>query len=341
MSPLHLSLREKTVLVVGGAGYIGSHMVRALVEDGFRDVVVFDNLSTGHRWSVPEGVDFVEGDLGSASDLETLFAGRRVDTVMHFAASSLVGESVRDPLKYWDNNVSACVRLLRAMGSHGVKKLVFSSTAAVYGEPERTPIEETDRKEPTNPYGQSKLAIERMLGDVSRAGVISYVALRYFNACGAHPSGEIGECHDPETHLIPNILKAASGETDAVSVFGEDYDTPDGTCLRDYVHVGDLVRAHLKALEYLEEGGASDAFNLGNGDGYSVRQVIEAVERVTGRLLRVNVDARRPGDPAKLVASSGKALKVLGWKPEIGIEEIVGNAWAWHSRQRERTPASV
>ncbi len=324
----------KKVLVVGGAGYIGSCMVRTLIAHRF-PAVVFDNLSTGHRDLVPRGVPFVRGDLRSPRDVRAAFRLHDVDAVMHFAASSLVGESVQDPLKYYGNNVSACVNLLRAMGEHGVKRFIFSSTAAVFGEPARLPIREDDPKVPTNPYGQSKLAIEHMLRDVARTGTLSYVILRYFNACGAHASGEIGERHDPETHLIPNILKALTGEKKKLVIFGDDYPTPDGTCVRDYIHIEDLCDAHLLALKALRRGMKSDVFNLGNGSGYSVKAILRAVEKVAGRRVPFTVGPRRPGDPARLVASAAKAARALGWKPKRTLEDIVSSAWRWESKDRD------
>lgn len=329
-----MSIPKPVALVIGGAGYIGSHMVRALLDNSPFEPVVFDNLSTGHREFVPKDVRFIKGDLRSEADIRAAFGQLRVDTVLHFAASSLVGESVQNPLKYYENNVAACVNLLKAMTESGVGKFIFSSTAAVYGEPERVPIEESDRTKPTNPYGQSKLTIENMLRDVSHSTGLRFVALRYFNACGAHNSAMIGERHDPETHLIPNILKAVAGGRE-LTIFGTDYDTPDGTCVRDYVHVTDLCRAHLLAADYLDRGGESDVFNLGHGSGFSVNEVIEAARRVTGSPIPLVIGVRRPGDPARLIASSAKASRILGWSPQIGLEEIVRSAWAWEQSQSQ------
>jgi UDP-glucose 4-epimerase len=303
-------------------------MVRALIEAG-RKPVVFDNLSTGHRRFVPKGVPFVHGDLRRASGILRALRRHRADAVMHFAASALVGESVENPLKYYDNNVLAMVRLLEAMKACRVKKLIFSSTCAIFGEPKRLPIREDDPKSPTNPYGRSKLMIEEMLRDESRASGLRFVALRYFNACGAHASGETGELHDPETHLIPNVLKVLTGERKRLDIFGDDYDTPDGTCIRDYVHIEDLVSAHLLALEALERGMKSDVFNLGTGHGHSVKEIVRTVEKVTGRKVKVRIGPRRPGDPARLVAGAEKAKKVLGWKPKRGLDEIIRSAWRW------------
>jgi UDP-glucose 4-epimerase len=323
------------VLVAGGAGYIGSNMVRKLIEEK-HSPVVFDDLSTGHRRFVPAGVPLVQADLKDFASVRRAFSEHKVDAVMHFAAASLVGESVSNPLKYYDNNVAAAVQLVKAMADAGVDKLIFSSTAATFGEPERLPIEEDDRQQPTNPYGWSKLMIERMLRDVSRATDFRFVALRYFNAAGAHPSGEIGEMHDPETHLIPNILKVLTGEKKELEIFGGDYDTPDGTCLRDYVHIEDLADAHLAALKALVEGMKSDVFNLGSGEGYSVKEIVQMVEKVTGRKVNVKMSPRRPGDPARLVASSAKARRVLGWEPKHGLESIIRTAWKWEQTKRSK-----
>ena len=319
------------VLVIGGAGYIGSHMVRSLLKEK-HDAIVFDNLSTGYREFIPEGAPFIKGDLRNGADIRGVFERHTIDAVMHFAASSLVPESMSNPLKYYDNNVLACINLLKAMVENKVKKFIFSSTAAVYGEPENIPIKENDKTSPTNPYGMSKLMIENILKDASRVHDVSYIALRYFNAAGAHPSGETGEKHIPETHLIPNILKAAKGEKSEVTIFGDDYQTPDGTCIRDFIHVQDLCRAHLLALKALKEGMKSDVFNLGSGSGYSVKEVVRTTEGVTGRKINVKIAPRRPGDPARLVAGAERAQKVLGWRPELDLNEIIQSAWAWEGR---------
>lgn len=320
----------KTILVAGGAGYIGSHMVALLVKRGY-EVIVADNLRTGHWQAVKGAKKLYVGDLRDNAFLEQVFSENDIDGVVNFAAFSLVGESVTNPLKYYGNNVEGAVSLLSAMKAHGVDKMVFSSTAATYGEPEKQPIEEHDRTEPTNPYGATKLAIENMLKWCDRAYGIRYAALRYFNAAGSDTETGIGEDHDPESHLIPLVMKTALGQRDHVGIFGEDYPTADGTCVRDYIHVNDLAEAHLLALEYLAGGGSSDVFNLGSGDGYSVKEIIETARRVTGREIKATVEPRRAGDPSVLIASNKKAAEVLGWKPVRGLEEIISDAWAWHS----------
>ena len=320
----------KTILVAGGAGYIGSHMVALLVKRGY-EVVVADNLRTGHWQSVKGARRLYVGDLRDAAFLNRVFGENHIDGVINFAAFSLVGESVTDPLKYYENNVEGAVSLLSAMRVHGVDKIVFSSTAATYGEPEKQPIEESDRTEPTNPYGATKLAIENMLKWCDRAYGIHYVALRYFNAAGSDTEAGIGEDHDPESHLIPLVMKTALGQRDHIGIYGEDYPTPDGTCVRDYIHVKDLAQAHLLALEYLARGGESDVFNLGSGNGYSVRQIIETARRITGREIRATAEPRRGGDPSILIASNKKAAERLGWHPALGLDQIVSDAWAWHS----------
>ena len=323
----------KTILVAGGAGYIGSHMVALLVEKGY-DVVVVDNLTTGH-WQAVKGAKLRVGDLRDAAFLDRVFTEFPVDGVINFAAFSLVGESVTDPLKYYDNNIAGAVGILTAMKNHKVNKIVFSSTAATYGEPEKQPIEETDRTDPINPYGASKLAIEGLLRWSEGAYGIRYAALRYFNAAGANTDVGIGEDHHPETHLIPIVLQCALGKRDHVGIFGDDYPTPDGTCLRDYIHVRDLAEAHLLALEYLDKGGQSGPFNLGCGDGYSVKELIETARAVTGKPIPATVEPRRAGDPPALIASSKKAQTVLGWKPKRDLRQIIADAWAWHSSHPE------
>ena len=318
------------ILVCGGAGYIGSHAVHALIEKG-EQVVIVDNLQTGHRGALNPKAKFYEGDIRDASVLDKIFTENKVEAVIHFAANSLVGESMEKPLLYFNNNVYGMQVLLEAMVRHGVDKIVFSSTAAVYGEPKRVPIHEDDETCPTNTYGETKLTMEKMMKWVSRANGVRYVSLRYFNAAGALPDGSIGEDHATETHLIPLILQVPTGRRDHITVFGDDYPTPDGTCLRDYIHVVDLADAHVLALEYLRKGGASDIFNLGNGQGFSVKEMMEAAEKATGRSIKVEIGARRAGDPAQLIASSEKARSVLGWKPQFtDVEQVIGTAWRWH-----------
>ncbi len=323
------------VLVVGGAGYIGSHMVLALDRAGYR-VTVLDDLSKGHREAVLAG-RLVVGGLGDAALLDRLFAADAPAAVMHFAAFIEVGESVRDPARYYRNNFAATQVLLDALRAHGVDAFIFSSTAAIFGEPEAVPIDEDHPKRPINPYGRSKWMVEQLLEDYDQAYGLRAVALRYFNAAGADPQGRIGERHDPETHLIPLVLQAASGRREAITVFGEDYDTPDGTCIRDYIHVEDLCQAHLLALEHLLAGGGSRRYNLGNGAGYSVREVIDTARRVTGRDIPERRGARRPGDPARLVADATRITRELGWAPRYpALEDIVAHAWAWERRLAER-----
>ena len=318
------------ILVCGGAGYIGAHAVHALIEKG-EQVVIVDNLQTGHRGALNPKAKFYEGDIRDASVLDKIFTENKVEAVIHFAANSLVGESMEKPLLYFNNNVYGMQVLLEAMVRHGVDKIVFSSTAAVYGEPKRVPIHEDDETCPTNTYGETKLTMEKMMKWVSRANGVRYVSLRYFNAAGALPDGSIGEDHATETHLIPLILQVPTGRRDHITVFGDDYPTPDGTCLRDYIHVVDLADAHVLALEYLRKGGASDIFNLGNGQGFSVKEMIAAAEKATGRSIKVEIGARRAGDPAQLIASSEKARSVLGWKPQFtDVEQVIGTAWRWH-----------
>ncbi|MBT2643637.1 UDP-glucose 4-epimerase GalE [Bacillus sp. ISL-41] len=319
------------ILVVGGAGYIGSHLVEELVKS--HEVVVLDNLSTGHERSVDSRAIFVKGDLGSQEDLETVFSKYPIKGVMHFAANSMVGESVIDPLKYYENNVAATLTLLKVMLKYGVKNFIFSSTAATYGIPDADMISEESPTVPINPYGQSKLMVENILADFASAYELRYVVLRYFNAAGASSSGNIGEMHDPETHLIPIILQHLLGQRKQISIFGDDYDTPDGTCIRDYIHVTDLASAHIAALESLLSGKTKTAvYNLGNGQGYSVKEVINTCEKVTGRKANVVMSERRAGDPARLVASSKKIQQSLGWKAERGLENIIATAWEWHKR---------
>jgi UDP-glucose 4-epimerase len=324
---------DKKILVVGGAGYIGAHMVRQLVNDGW-EVVILDNLSTGNRRLVRSG-EFVQGSLGDPKLLDRLFKKHAFDAVMHFAAFSQVGESMNQPLMYYRNNMAETVALLEAMLRHDVKRFIFSSTAAVYGEPVAIPITEEHPCAPTNPYGNTKLAVEHMLADCDAAYGLKYTALRYFNAAGADDSAEIGELHDPETHLIPIVLQAAAGQIEHIQVFGSDYPTTDGTCIRDYVHVNDLARAHLLALDALLGDGESAIYNLGSSNGYSVKEVIAKAQVVTGKNIPVIKAPRRSGDPAILVASSEKIKHDLGWNPVYGdLETIIRTAWNWHQRQR-------
>jgi len=318
------------VLVTGGAGYIGSHCVTALLERG-EDVVVVDNLQQGHRRAV-RGARLLVGDIRDGDFLEKVFREHEIESVIHFAANSLVGASMTDPFSYYHNNVYGTLCLLEKMNKFGIKRMVFSSTAATYGEPERVPIAETDRTQPTSTYGETKLAMEKMMHWFDVAHGIKSVALRYFNAAGAHESGEIGEDHRPETHLVPIILQTALGLRDEVAIFGDDYDTPDGTCIRDYLHVMDLADAHLLALDRLRRGGDSTVYNLGSGTGFSVKEMVEAARRVTGRPIRAKVVGRRPGDPAVLIASSDKIKRELGWQPKRdNVETIIADAWRWHA----------
>ena len=316
------------LLVTGGAGYIGSHTVYLLIEQG-HDVVVVDNLSTGYRQDVHPQAKYYHGDISDYHFLTHVFKTEQVEGVIHFAASSLVGESMTNPFKYYNNNVSATNVLLKAMVDCQVLNLVFSSTAATYGEPKNIPILETDPTNPTNVYGETKLAMEKMIAWYKQAHQLNYVCLRYFNVGGAHKSGLIGEKHDPETHLIPIILQVASGRREAISVFGDDYDTHDGTCIRDYIHVMDLADAHRLAMNHLLSGGESDVFNLGNGEGFTVLEMIEAAREVTKHDIPMIVASRRAGDPAKLIASSQKAQEILGWTPKFtSVSDIIADAWA-------------
>ncbi|MFB5283664.1 UDP-glucose 4-epimerase GalE [Peribacillus sp. Hz7] len=319
------------ILVVGGAGYIGSHTVKELVDS--TEVVVLDNLSTGHCWAIDENAIFVKGDLGKEEDLEKVFSTYSIDAVIHFAANSLVGESVVDPWKYYENNVVATLTLLKVMMKHDVKNFIFSSTAAIYGIPEDTFLTEQSLTKPINPYGYSKLMVEQILEDFSQAYGLRYIVLRYFNAAGAHESTSIGESHDPETHLIPIILQHLLGKREKISVFGKDYDTPDGTCIRDYIHVTDLAHAHILSLNALLMGKKQMAtYNLGNGTGYTIKEVIETCEIVTGRQATIEYVERRAGDPAQLIASSEKIYQELGWKAKIKLPAIIESAWNWHKR---------
>jgi UDP-glucose 4-epimerase len=316
------------ILVTGGAGYIGSHAIRLLERAG-HEAWVYDNLSQGHRAAAPAG-RLVVGELSDRDTLTSLLKTERFDAVMHFAAFALVGESVVDPAKYYQNNIVASLSLLDAMRAAGIWRIVFSSTTATYGVPETVPITEGERQDPINPYGFAKLVIEHALADYSHAYGIGYAALRYFNAAGANPSGEIGEDHDPESHLIPIVLQVALGQRPHITIHGDDYPTPDGTCIRDYIHVDDLGAAHAKALELLQPGQGLK-MNLGTGHGHSVREVIDACRRVTGHPIPAQIGPRRPGDPPELVADSSLAQKTLAWKPQyVDIESIVKTAWKWH-----------
>jgi UDP-glucose 4-epimerase len=319
------------ILVCGGAGYIGSHMVKMLTEAGHQ-VTTFDNLSTGHREAVKWG-KLVVGDLLDEPVLRQLFADNRFDAVMHFSAKSLVGESVVEPAGYYRNNVIGTLHLLDAMRAAGVKRFVFSSSAATFGNPEADRIDENHPQAPINPYGETKLMVERMLRDYAEAFGLHSVSLRYFNAAGADPSGEIGESHHPETHLIPNVLKAALDPQQKLKVFGQDYPTPDGTCVRDYIHINDLCQAHLLALGYMDNRAGAFGFNLGNGQGFSIMEIIQAAEQVTGQKIPYESCDRRPGDPPILVANATRAKKELGWQPQyVNITAILKTAWDWHRK---------
>ncbi len=323
-----------SVLICGGAGYIGSHINKLLTEKGY-DTIVYDNLVYGHREAVKWG-KFVEADLADTAALDRVFTENKIEAVFHFAAFAYVGESVKDPAKYYMNNVCNTVNLLEAMRRHGCKKIIFSSTCATYGIPEKLPITEDMLQNPVNPYGVTKLMVERIFKDYSSAYGLNFVALRYFNAAGADPDCEIGENHDPETHLIPLAIYAAYGKLPDIKVFGTDYPTRDGTCIRDYIHVTDLANAHLLALEYLDKGGESGFFNLGNEKGTSVLEVIEAVKKVSGKEFTVTFSDRREGDSPVLVGSSDKAKKILGWKPEFpDIDVIVDHAVKWYLKLNE------
>ena len=317
------------VLVTGGAGYIGSHAVRLLARAG-HDVWVYDNLSFGHRQAVPAG-RLIEGQLGDRPGLVAALHDLHIEAVMHFAAFASVAESVVDPAKYYQNNVVASLNLLEAMRACGVGRIVFSSTTATYGVPDRTPITEEQPQRPINPYGFGKLVVEHALADYARAYGFGYAALRYFNAAGASPDGDLGEDHDPETHLIPIVLQVALGQRPHVTIFGDDYPTPDGTCIRDYIHVDDLGTAHVLALERLESGKGLE-LNLGTGRGHSVREVIEACRRVTGHAIPTQIGARRAGDPPQLVADATRATRAISWRPQhVDVESIIRTAWKWHS----------
>ncbi len=319
------------ILVTGGAGYIGSHANKELTKAGY-ETVVLDNMSYGHPDFLKWGV-FEEVDLGDLESIRNVFRKYEIEAVMHFAAFTYVGESVEDPQKYYLNNLRNTLNLLQVMNEFEVRKLVFSSTCATYGNPQKIPLTEDHPQNPINPYGQGKLMVEKVLKDYSSAYGLRYVSLRYFNAAGADPEGEVGERHEPETHLIPLILDAAMGKREDIKIFGTDYPTTDGTCIRDYIHVTDLADAHIKALKYLEDGGESEVFNLGNGNGFSVREVIEEARKVTGKEIKATETERRPGDPPVLVGSSEKARKILKWQPKYDdLTKIISTAWEWHKK---------
>ncbi len=330
-----MPLSKEAVLVTGGAGYIGSHTALSLQEQGY-DVIVFDNLVYGHRDLVEKalGIELVVGELNDYALLCDIFQSRKISAVIHFAAYAYVGESYEDPGKYYRNNVVGTLTLLEAMRDSGVDKIVFSSTCATYGIPEKMPIAESQIQRPINPYGATKLAVERMLKDFGPAHGLKSVAFRYFNAAGADPQGRLGEDHSPETHLIPLVLLTALGQRQSISIFGTDYPTQDGTCIRDYIHVTDLAAAHVLGLKFLLDGNDSDVFNLGNGNGFSVREVIETAKRVTKREIPVVESDRRPGDPPILVGSSDKAKAMLGWQPQYSdLTQIIEHAWQWHQKR--------
>lgn len=320
--------RDNHVLVTGGAGYIGSHACKALFDAGYTPVT-YDNLSRGNEWAVQWGPLEI-GDILDGNRLDEVFSRYRPCAVMHFAALAYVGESVTDPLSYYRNNVTGSINLLRHMVQNGIDKLVFSSTCAVYGIPESLPLTEDHGRAPINPYGQTKAMVEQVLSDLSATGAIRFVSLRYFNAAGADPGGAIGEAHEPETHLIPLVLQVANGQRSHVDIYGTDYDTPDGTCIRDYIHVNDLADAHLKALEYLDKGGDSSFYNLGTEHGYSVKQIVENASRISGKRIEVKTTERRPGDPPCLVADAARIKNELGWAAHNSdIDTLLGSAWQW------------
>ncbi|NOW89305.1 UDP-glucose 4-epimerase [Clostridium beijerinckii] len=319
-----------SILVCGGAGYIGSHTVHELIKQN-KDVIIVDNLQSGHMKAVNPKAKFYKGDIRDSEFLDKVFSENKIDAIIHFAANSLVGESMVKPLLYFNNNVYGMQILLESMVKHDIKNIVFSSTAAVYGEPKKIPISEDDETNPTNTYGETKLTMEKMMKWVSKANGINYVSLRYFNAAGALEDGSIGEDHSPESHLIPLILQVPLGKREAITVFGEDYDTPDGTCIRDYIHVLDLADAHIKAVEYLQNGNESNIFNLGNGIGFSVKEMIDSAKEATSEEIKIVVGERRAGDPARLIASNEKAQKILGWAPKYAdVKAIIKTAWTWH-----------
>lgn len=328
-------MTHPTILVTGGAGYIGSHAVLALRDAGY-EVVILDNLVYGHRELVETvlKVELIEGDIGNRALLDQIFQSREIAAVMHFAAYAYVGESVSHPAKYYRNNVVGTLTLLEAMCDAGIKNFVFSSTCATYGVPEQIPVVENQLQQPINPYGMTKLMVEHILDDFDHAYGLKSVRFRYFNAAGADPEGRLGEDHTPETHILPLVLLTAMGKRESISIYGTDYDTPDGTCIRDYIHVTDLAQAHILGLEYLLKGGETEVFNLGNGQGFSIREVIEAARVVTGRPIPVTLADRRPGDPPVLVGSGEKAKRILGWQPKYAdLKTILAHAWQWHQKR--------
>lgn len=321
-------------IVLGGAGYIGSHAVNKLIENNY-DVIVVDNLQSGHEEAINSKAKFYKGDIRDKNFLSNVFKKENIDGVFHFAANSIVGESMKEPLMYFNNNVYGMQILLEVMNEHNVNKIVFSSTAATYGEPKRVPITEDMETCPTNTYGETKLTMEKMMKWCDKAYGMKYVALRYFNVAGAEDDGSIGEDHNPETHLIPIVLQTALGKRDHITIFGDDYDTEDGTCVRDYVHVVDLVEAHILAMKYLTHGGESNTFNLGSSKGFSVKEIVETARKVTDKDIKAIIGERRAGDPSKLIASSDKARKMLGWNPiRTNIENIIKDAWLWHDTHK-------
>jgi UDP-glucose 4-epimerase len=321
-----------TVLVTGGAGYIGSHTVRKLIDKKF-DVVILDNISRGHIESVPKNVHFENVDLLSEKDLDNVLAKYKIDAVIHFAAFAYVGESVENPVLYYQNNVVGSFNLIKSVNKAGIKKFVFSSTCSIYGNPENIPISEKEPANPINPYARTKYMIENILNDFDTSFGLKYVALRYFNAAGDSDNGSIGESHNPEPHLIPLVLFTALGKRDSIKIYGDDYPTPDGTCIRDYIHVNDLADAHIRALDYLEKG-ESTVINLGTGNGYSVKEIVDEARKVTGKEIKAEIVSRRPGDPAILIADNKKAKEVLGWNPEYNLNRILETAWNWHKNQK-------
>lgn len=320
------------VLVTGGAGYIGSHTVKKLIENGF-EVVVLDNLSRGHIEAVPENVRFEKADLLDEAGLKKAISKHEIDAVIHFAAFAYVGESVENPGLYYENNVIGSLNLIKAVAEAGIKKFVFSSTCSIYGNPENIPISEKEPANPINPYARTKYMIENILSDFETAHGLKYAALRYFNAAGDSDDGSIGESHDPEPHLIPLVLFTALGKRDSIKIYGDDYNTPDGTCIRDYIHVNDLADAHIKALKYIEKNDSA-VINLGTGKGYSVKEIVEAARRITSKEIKAEITGRRAGDPAILVADNKKAKELLGWNPEYNLEGILKSAWKWHKNQK-------